>query len=309
MQSTARSRLFAVFSVAFNAFLVLAGVTAATTIARNLVLQPAAVVTTPLELRLSSVYDVTSFTRIHRWLVPPTPLQMESITQRVANGSLAEMPRFPPAFNYYYANGLLESNVELLSPDDPRYPAKDEKGNPPVPPYLQLATRHFDRLMAFATGAVNFRPCWDWSTKAIYVSLVARYKTTGCSVNEVTFADAVIRDVSVPSRLAPVAEKRHEGVVLTEEEAKEWEAFEESIRHPHHDHPSVYIDHVEKTVTFKNSMKYYLDDFYSDSLPGTPLEVVVRYQVMSYSGWAPLREDAVNGRVRVVAPTTVEAWK
>ncbi|KAH9600700.1 Signal peptidase complex subunit 3 [Trypanosoma melophagium] len=49
-----------------------------------------------------------------------------------------------------------------------------------------------DRIIPSFTFRADFSPAWDWNTKAIYVSFIARYRTDRNVLNEVTLLDAIL---------------------------------------------------------------------------------------------------------------------
>lgn len=67
------------------------------------------------------------------------------------------------------------------------------------------------------------------------------------------------------------------------------------------------LDHIitspaDAVLNLKDAAEYMLEDAVSDSLVGNPtVEVRVRYHVMAYSGWSPLRDvDVTRGGVVAV---------
>ncbi|ORC88102.1 uncharacterized protein TM35_000181590 [Trypanosoma theileri] len=50
-----------------------------------------------------------------------------------------------------------------------------------------------DRIHPSFTIRADFTPAWDWNTKAIYVSFIARYRTRHHVLNEVTLLDTILR--------------------------------------------------------------------------------------------------------------------
>lgn len=155
-------------------------------------------------------------------------------------------------------------------------------------PQLLPFERESDSVLLRLSGEVDVKQLWDWNTKAIYLSFLARYRTNRTRLNEVVFLDVIVRDVSLPWKLRRLKGTTAETRSPSEEAA--YQGFLRSVRHPVHDAEGVSIDHVAKKVLLKKAAKYSVDDLYSHTLAGTEVEVVVRYQVMSYSGWAPVRE-------------------
>eukprot|EP00796_Vickermania_ingenoplastis_P000506 gene506-276_t len=162
-------------------------------------------------------------------------------------------------------------------------------------PYL---VRRFDQVRVSISGMINFSPLWDWNTKAIYVAFVARYATPGTPDNEVAFADVVIR--APPSRgsrpdfinellLRPTSDWSVEEVDMFNEHLQ-------SLRTPH-DVPSLLVDPYEKHLYLNDAIKYVVEDYHTGYLSYTNLEIVMRYQVMSYSGYAPLKENVMGGPI------------
>lgn len=164
-----------------------------------------------------------------------------------------------------------------------------------VIPYL---VREFDEMKITVSGTVDFSQCWDWNTKAIYVVFVAIYSTMGTPQNEVAFADVVLRPPP-PRRRQP--EKIRE--ILTkpsfswsQEELDEFNKHLATLRSKH-DVPSLLVDPYEKHIYLNEAIKYQVSDYYFGYLPYTKIEIKMRYQVMSYSGYAPLIENTLGGHI------------
>lgn len=159
-------------------------------------------------------------------------------------------------------------------------------------------SRKFDRLQISVSGQVNFSNCWDWNTRAIYMNILGRYEVTNkTSFNEVTFLDAIIRNEHLPRDLRYLQHKHF--TEMTAKELKQWSKFSDLITNHRHDHRSLFIDHIHKVIYLNHSKKFPLDDFYSNSLHGVNMQIIVRYQVLSYTGWVPIREDVIGGSVNI----------
>ncbi|KAG5509085.1 hypothetical protein JKF63_06093 [Porcisia hertigi] len=317
---SARQRLLDILASAFLAVLTGALLTATSTIIRGVVLNPCPIVS---DVRVSST----------------------SALYRVRSSALLSSTA-PDASAYYLpVNGIdahseattrLPSNIEIVdtadSPEDNHEDLRRkalQRAN--IPRGFSLGIRTTERVSLFLSGTVDFSPCWDWNTKAIYVSFIARFSSKSVVQNDVTILDAVLRPVSLPAQLAQLAEKRRQerraassrsdtektsavkGPVatplLTNAERQQLADFERTLRSDNHDHPSLYIDHIDKRIVLKDSFKYYVDAFDDISLGGNTVEVVLRYQVMSYSGWAPLREDVLGHQVKIKVSANAVPWE
>ncbi|CAJ1006909.1 putative Signal peptidase subunit [Leishmania naiffi] len=322
MQSM-RHRFCDILTSTVSALILTALFTAASTIFRDLVLHPRPVV---------SNVRVTSFTPLYH-VRRPTLLSPEvpdaSIYYRPGSGS----------DGHRTSEKQLSPNIVLVdTADRPGDSEEDRKRKAwqrqHVPQGFKLGIRTIDRVVLYLSGSVDFSPCWDWNTKAIYASFVARFSSKTASQNDVVLLDAVLRPVSLSEQLARLAELRRQErsaalpgsgsertaaaaagapadatQMLTDAERQQLAAFEETLRSNDHDHPSIHIDHIDKRLVLNESFKYYVDAFDDVSLGGNTVEVVLRYQVMSYSGWAPVREDALGHQVKVRMPENALQWK
>ncbi|KAG5482862.1 hypothetical protein LSCM1_06894 [Leishmania martiniquensis] len=313
-----RQRLCDICASAISALLLAALLTAASTILRDLLLRPRPVVSDVRVSSSSPLYRVRSPTLLSA-KSPGTGLYY--LPRNSNDGDEAAVQQLP-------------SNIVLVDVEDrPEDTAEDrsrkEWQRQRLPDGVQLGIRTTDRIVLYLSGSVDFSPCWDWNTKAIYASFVARFSSPSAVENEVILLDAIIRSASLPAQLARLAELRRQErsaalvgsgnnraagaatALLTDAERQQLASFEQTLRHAEHDHPSVYIDHIDKRLVLNNSFKYFVDAFDDTSLGGNTVEVVLRYQVMSYSGWAPLREDVLGHQVKVQVPEKGESreWK
>lgn len=195
-----------------------------------------------------------------------------------------ELPASPP-FSLFTAEEISalewEPNTKL------RYMATEENT-----PFL---VRSFDKVRLEVTGTIDFSSCWDWNTKAIYVAFVVMYSTPTAEYNEFTFADVVLR---------PPPSRRHLPVGirnLTVTDPFTWSAddldrYKEHLSSlsNHHDPVGLVQDPYLKQIHLKHSLKYLVEDYDTGHLPLTHVAVKMRYQVMSYSGWAPLKENSLS---------------
>ncbi|KAG5509235.1 hypothetical protein GH5_06323 [Leishmania sp. Ghana 2012 LV757] len=316
-----RQRFFDIFASTLSALFLTALLTAASTILRDLTLRPRPVVSDVRVSSSSPLYRVRSPTLLS------TKAPGAGIYYRPGNGNDGAEA----------AARRLPSNIVLVDMADRPEDSEEDRSRKAwqrkrLPEGVSLGIRTIDRVVLYLSGSVDFSPCWDWNTKAIYASFVARFSSRSVSKNEVVLLDAVLRSVSLPAQLAQLAELRRQersaallgsgneraavvaGVaapLLTDVERQQLAAFEQMLRNSDHDHPSVYIDHIDKRLVLNNSFKYFVDAFDDTSLGGNTVEVVLRYQVMSYSGWAPLREDVLGHQVKVKMPENAMAmeWK
>lgn len=308
-----RQRACDIAATAISAFLAMALLTAVSTIMRDIVLRPRPIVS---DVRISSA----------------SPLyQMRAPTLL----SLA----VPDAALYYVPSSegggaperRLPSNIVVMDmADGPADTDEDRRRKAwqrqRVPPGHEVGIRSSHRVALYLSGIVDFAPCWDWNTKAIYVSFVARFESRTTTQNDVVMLDAVLRPASLPANIAHLAERRRReraalaaavalpagSVALAEEltdlERQELAVFERSLHSREHDHPSVYLDHIDMRVVMNESYKYFVDAFDDASLVSNTVEVVLRYQVMSYSGWAPVREDVLGHQVKVRTAAQAVPW-
>jgi hypothetical protein len=298
-----RQRGCDIVASAVSAFLIMAVLTAATTILRDIVLRPHPIVHDVRVTGVSPLYVVRTPTLLSKQL--------------------------PDAALYYHPNhegdGVeLPANIELvdlLDREDDSEETRKQKNwqRQRVPPGYELGARATNRVALYLSGSIDFSPLWDWNTKAIYISFIARFQSPSTSLNEVVFLDAVMRPVSPPASILRLAalrrqerEKRNSissgaavAALLSEEERQKLETYEKTLRSREHDHPSLYIDHIDRVLFMHESFKYFVDAFDNVTLPGGTVEVVLRYQVMSYSGWAPVREEVLGHQVKVHMPANV----
>lgn len=317
-----RQRGCDIVASAVSAFLVMALLTAATTIVRDVVLRPRPVVH---DVRISGTSPL--------YLVRTPTLLSRSL---------------PDAALYFYhpANAAphtleLPANIEVLDLVDRAGDSEDDRKRKAwqrqrVPTGFDLGVRSTNRIILYLSGSIDFAALWDWNTKAVYISFVARFTAPSAPANDVVSLDAVMRSVTVPASVARLADRRRREreakrladaattnnggggggaassgaavaavePLLTEAERQQLTAFEATLRNKEHDHPSLYIDHIDRVLYLNESFKYFVDAFDNVSLPGRAVEVVLRYQVMSYSGWAPVREEVLGHQVKVQMPTT-----
>lgn len=262
-----RQRLCDITTVTLVAVIFMAGLTAASSIIRDVLVRPRPVITA-LSISASPVFELRQ----------PTVL--------------------PASGGQYRVKGKLDPSIEMIDGAEETYN---------LPPGLKVGIRNVDRLGIYVSAVADFSACWDWNTKAIYISVLARYRTYAATENEVIFADAILRRVTVPKELQPL--QSLEVSEMTPDQQQQWLAFEKEVRHQQHDHASVHLDHVRHRVSFNHTLKYFVDDYAGHSLPGKEIEVVVRYQVMSYSGYAPVREDVVSGHAFFRAPEVSIPWR
>lgn len=311
-----RQRGCDIVASAVSAFLFMAVLTATSTILRDVVLRPRPIVRDIRVAGTSALYEVHT----------PTLL---SPTQRDAA--------------LYYVDGregegrVLPENIRQLDLVDRDGDTQEEKQRKAwqrdrVPPGYGLGLRATHRVILYLSGSIDFAPLWDWNTKAVYISFVARFVAPSTPMNEVVFLDAVMRPVSPPApilRLAGLRRQEREArrrleeaaarsgahasaasaeALLTDDERQALSAYELTLRNPEHDHPSLQIDHLDRVLFLNESFKYFVDAFDAASLPNAMVEVVVRYQVMSYSGWAPVREEPLGHQVKVRMPPGAVPW-
>ncbi|CAG9571404.1 conserved hypothetical protein [Leishmania major strain Friedlin] len=316
-----RQRSCDIFASTVSALLVTAVLTATSTILRDLVLRPRPLVSGVRVSSFSALYHVRS----------PTLLSPEipdaAIYYRPSTGS----------DGHRTAAKQLPSNIEIVDTVDRPEDSEEDRQRKMwqrqrLPKGFELGIRTIDRVVLYLSGSVDFSPCWDWNTKAIYVSFIARFPSKSAPQNDVVLLDAVLRPVSLPAKIARLAKLRRQerraalpgslneratgeagaspaATMLADEERQQLAAFEQTLRNVEHDHPSVYIDHIDKRLVLNNSFKYFVDAFDDTSLGGNTVEVVLRYQVMSYSGWAPVREDVLGHQVKVKMPENAVLWK
>ncbi|GET87245.1 hypothetical protein, conserved [Leishmania tarentolae] len=316
-----RQRSCDIAASALSALLVTAVLTAMTTILRDLVLRPRPIISDVRVSSFSPLYHVRS----------PTLLSPEN-----PHASLYYLPGNSSG-DQSSAARQLPANIELVDMADRPEDSAEERQRKAwqrqrLPKGFSLGTRTIGRVVLYLSGSVDFSHCWDWNTKAIYISFIARFSSTSTSQNDVILLDAVLRPVSLPAKLARLAERRRQerkaallgsgneratvaagsapasAQMLTDEERQQLAAFEQTLRNVQHDHSSVYIDHIDKRLVMNNSFKYFVDAFDDTSLEGNTVEVVLRYQVMSYSGWAPVREDVLGHQVKVKMPENAVLW-
>lgn len=163
--------------------------------------------------------------------------------------------------------------------------------------------REVDEVLVHVSGVLDFSSCWDWNTKAIYVSVLVSYATPSTPQNEVNVVDIVLRPS--PLRRSWTSALRNffslddarapwDSPTLTD---KEYRAHLRSLRNSH-DPDGALQDPYKKLVFLNNAWKYKWLSYHSGTLPFRLVDVKVRYQVMSYSGWAPVKEmhfSAGNG--------------
>lgn len=174
------------------------------------------------------------------------------------------------------------------------------EGCSPSMPDPTFIVREVDTLQFNVSGMLDFSRSWDWNTKAIYVAILVRYSTPATPVNELTLVDVVLRS----------SKRRHRGLgllgsllsIFSSDSPAEWKkskpspaAYNEHLRtlRNEHDPPGCVQDPDSKLIFFKDAWKYPWESYQSGTLPFRTVEVVVRYQVMSYSGWAPLNEISI----------------
>lgn len=266
--STIRERLGEIISTAVTAFFALAVMTAVSTLIRNAILNP----------------------RPHAYGLQVSLQEIKTVEREVLVNT--DVNARDPCI----VNGELEDNV---------FPAPDRVRRNPESwaPNIEVMRRTFDRRRILVSGSIDFASCWDWNTKAIYTVVLARYETPRMKINEVPIVDAILRDVRPSAEILALAKKQDKGKELTPTEAERYQAFENSTRSVH-DAPRVMLDHIRKSVTFNQSFKYTLEDMYPGTLDRVPLDIVVRFQVMSYTGYAPLREDVIGGKISVAPDVT-----
>lgn len=158
--------------------------------------------------------------------------------------------------------------------------------------------RETDVVATNVSGFLDFSRCWDWNTKAIYVTVLVQYATPSTPDNEFTLVDVVLRPH--PRRRSVLGALR--GVFLSDAPS-EWRGKKyssatyvehlETLRNNHDSFGSLQ-DPYAKMVYFDNAWKYQLESYQSGTLPFRTVELKVRYQVMSYSGWAPLQEFVIR---------------
>lgn len=155
--------------------------------------------------------------------------------------------------------------------------------------------REVDVVLVNVSGMLDFSSCWDWNTKAIYVSVLVSYATPSTPQNEVTVMDVVLRPspkrhswrqsirnfFSLDGSRAP-----WDSPTLT---AEQYEAQLRSLSNSH-DAVGTLQDPYLKRVYLHNAWKYSWKSYHSGTLPFRLVDIKVRYQVMSYSGWAPVKE-------------------
>ncbi|KPI88387.1 hypothetical protein ABL78_2506 [Leptomonas seymouri] len=244
----------------------------------------------------------------------------------------------PDAALYYLpsnssANGVrLPSNIEVIDLSDREGDSEEDRKmknaqRSRLLPGMSHGKRTTNRIMLYLSGYIDFSHLWDWNTKAIYISFVARFQSPSTTQNEVTFLDAIMRPAAPPvsiARLAALRRREWEAKreldlaiksgaasatasvesLLSDAERQQLADYEKTLVNEEHDHPSLFIDHIERILFLNNSFKYPINAFDDISLPGRVVEVVLRYQVMSFSGWAPLREDVLGHQVTVQVPKT-----
>ncbi|KPA75170.1 hypothetical protein ABB37_08832 [Leptomonas pyrrhocoris] len=308
-----RQRGCNIVASAVSAFFVMAFLTAGTTILRDLLLRPHPVVRDVRVSGTSPLYEVR--------------------TQVLLS------PKLPDAALYYLPRAsspekvALPSNIQVVDLADHEGDKEEDRKRKlwqrqHLPAGYHVAVRTTHRIVLYMSGSIDFSPLWDWNTKSIYISFVARFQSPSTAQNDVVFLDAVMRPVSPPASMARLAALRRRereakrlldhsinaGTVapsvaveplMTEAERQQLAAYEETLRSREHDHSSLYVDHVDRVLFLNESFKYFVDAFDDVSLPGSVVEVVLRYQVMSYSGWAPVREEVLGHKVRAHMPTAV----
>lgn len=292
-----RQRGCDIVASALSAFLVMALITAATTIMRDVLLRPRPRVHNLRISGMSPLYLVHAPT-----LLSTKQADAALYYHTVPDGEAKELP----------------PNIELVDLTDREGDSEEARRRKSwhrqrVPVGFDLGVRRTHRIALYLSGSIDFSPLWDWNTKAVYISLVARFPSRSTSQNDVVFLDAVMRPVSPPASIARLAARRRreraggaavESPPLSDAERQQLMAYEQTLRSPEHDHSSLYIDHIDRVLFLNESFKYFVDAFDDVSLPGNVLEVVLRYQVMSYSGWAPVREEVLGHQLKVHLPTT-----
>lgn len=301
-------RILHIAEMLLLSFLAIAFATAMSTITRNWILQPHAIVSNLSATITSAVpmaaHGIASLdTTVNQYMIngklednirltlPDSPV--DAYTQRFINHmiSLKKLN-----VNGDFASGDDKLNLSQLSPE-----VAMEKLSERGVKYLHRL-RIFDRVEIAVSGTVDLAPCWDWNTKAIYIAFIARYRTALAAMNEVTFLDAIVRHTTLSKEMRAL--QSIEPAQRTHDQVQRWREFEESLRNPVHDHPSLRIDHINKKVYLNQSSKYFLEDVYTNTLGGVKVDIIMRYQVQSYSGWAPLRDDAVMTSLELTIPHT-----
>lgn len=295
-----RQRACDIVASSLAVFLVMALLTAATTILRDVVLRPQPVISN-LIVAGSPLYHLPMYA-----LIP------QNISRSV----------------YAINSTALAPNVEIVdttadsSSNEAEQRRKLQMRNY-IPPGFQMAQRRVHRTVFYLSGELDFSRCVDWNTKAIYISFVARYHAASVTQSEVTILDAILRPVNPPAAIANLAalQRREEKqkqqlspgaegeLLLTEGERLVLKRYVDSLPPSEHDHTSLTIDHIGRRLLLHNSFKYYTDAFDDASLSANEVEIVLRYQVMSYSGWAPVREDVLGHRVLWRTEATSTLWK
>lgn len=220
---------------------------------------------------------------------PPPPLVVPSLGKIELPWLRKNRPSTPPR----KIKGKVIWEPNLLQPTDLALEYKN-KG------IFVLKT---DRARIAVSGRVDFSDCWDWNTKAIYASFVAIYATPAIPHNEVALSDVVLRPPPRISAIPPVIQPLVASLKKTANTTgtRRWtheqrQAFQDYLVTLRNEHDSVGAiqDPFQKLVYFNKTEKYDLEDYYSGFLSGTKVKIVMRYQVMSYSGWAPLKELVVS---------------
>lgn len=160
--------------------------------------------------------------------------------------------------------------------------------------------RQFDQVQISVTGMVDFSTCWDWNTKAIYVTFIANYSTIA-TTSEMTFLDVVLKPPpprrQLSGEIQAILAKRERGETLFN---SEWQKFHTHLRSLRtiHSVEGALVDPYQQRIYLDKAFKYYVEDYDTGYLPYSTLEVTMRYQVMSYSGWAPVYQSSLGGRLR-----------
>ncbi|EPY28651.1 hypothetical protein STCU_04949 [Strigomonas culicis] len=296
-------RFLDICSIGLMAFLVTAVITPASTVLRDAMLQPQAAFS-GLRVDASPVAAVSDRTLLY----PQTSLPTAAEAAR--NGYFGGFRS-----HYITAGGALDANVQVnaamtaMLREDERQPHRRFHA---VLPGAIIADRAFRRMVLKVSGQLDVSRNWDWNTKSIYVSFIARFRAaeeTRDVWSEVLFLDCMVRRTPDPPALvARLFDRLHHrystrsgservglASVWTPAEQQQYNEYHAALPHQEHDHPSVLVDHARRVLYFNESFKYYVEDFDGGGLlRERPLEVLMRYQVMSYSGWAPVREVALG---------------
>lgn len=250
-----------------------------------------------------------SSTVVRNAVVHPSPTVVSFSVKASEPENHRKMYRLPRDFSssLYYVGTNSSSGESIWEPNARLYvPSSAAAAAGPRDPAAEVIylIRQVDYVELKVSGNIHFSPCWDWNTKAIFVSFVASYQTAGATVNEVTFADMLLRPPPLPTSIpAPVRALLRSSAEWTHEDEVLYDEYLRSLR-TSHDVPSVRIDPHEKSIVLEDVMKYPVEDYQSGSLIGRSITIRMRYQVMSYSGWAPV-VDKELGAIRFNVQTEV----